>query len=227
MKISQLSPGIFEITTGEKRVLVTMNLTPGRTVYGEQLIHIGDAEYRSWSPYRSKLAAALLKGVKNFPIARGSRVLYLGVASGTTCSHISDIVGAEGHIWGVDFAPRPLRDLIDNLSRYRGNISPILADARRPELYSASVPRVDVIYADVAQPDQSNIVVRNSEFYLRLGGWAMMAIKSRSVDVNRPPKQVYDEQVEKLKDCGFDILELVELEPYEMDHAMVVARYGR
>ena len=226
MKISQLSPGIFEITTGKKRILATMNLTPRRTVYDEQLTHIGDAEYRSWSPYRSKLAAALLKGVKNVPIAPGSRVLYLGVASGTTCSHISDIVGAEGHIWGVDFAPRPLRDLIDNVSRYRGNISPILADARHPELYSASVPRVDIIYADVAQPNQSNIVVRNSEFYLRPGGWAMMAIKSRSVDVNRPPKQVYGEQVEELKDCGFDIVELVELEPYEMDHAMVVASYG-
>jgi len=227
MKVSQLSPGIFKITTDEKRVLATLNLTPGRTVYGEQLIHIGDGEYRSWSPYRSKLAAAVLKGVENTPIAPGSRVLYLGVASGTTCSHVSDIVGAEGHVWGVDFAPRPLRDLIDNLTRYRGNISPILADARRPELYSASMLRVDVIYADVAQPDQSNILVRNAEFYLKQGGWAMMAIKSRSIDVTRPPKQVYGEQVGDLRERGFDIVELVDLEPYEKDHAMVVARYGR
>jgi len=225
MKISQLSPGIFEIASDEKRGLATVNLTPGRTVYGEQLTHLGDIEYRAWSPYRSKLSAAILKGIKNIPIALGNRVLYLGVASGTTCSHISDIVGADGHVWGIDFAPRPFRDFIDNLVRYRGNISPILADAHRPELYSGLVPRVDVIYADVAQVDQSNIVAMNTEFFLRRDGWAMMAIKSRSIDVNRPPQRIYSEQAEDLRGRGFDIVDLVELEPYEMDHAMVVARY--
>jgi len=227
MKTSQLSPGIFEIISDEKRILATINLTPSRTVYGEQLIRIGDTEYRSWSPYRSKISAAIHKGIKNIPIAPGNRVLYLGVASGTTCSHVSDIVGVEGHVWGMDFAPRPLRDFIDNLARYRGNISPILADARQPEFYSTLVPRVDVIYADVAQADQSNIVVKNAEFYLKHGGWVMMAIKSRSIDVTRPPQQVYDEQVEDLRGSGFNIVEFSELEPYEMDHAIVVAKYRR
>lgn len=225
MSIREISPGIFEITVDERRVLATLNLTPGRAVYGEQLIRVGDREFRSWSPYRSKLAAAILKGVRNTPIAAGSRLLYLGVASGTTCSHISDIVGEEGHIWGVEFAPRPLRDLIDNLSRYRGNISPILGDARRPESYSALVPRVDVIYADVAQPDQSRIVANNAELYLKPSGWTMMAIKSRSVDVTRPPQQVYDEQVEGLGERGFDVVEVLNLKPYVRDHAMAVARY--
>lgn len=225
MEIRELSPGIFEITN-EKRVLATRNLTPGRTFYGEQLIHVGDGEYRSWNPFRSKLAAAILLGVSKVPIATGNRVLYLGVASGTTCSHVSDIIGAEGHVWAIDFAPRPLRDMIDNLSRYRGNISPILGDARHPESYSALAPRVDVIYADVAQPDQSRILVKNAELYLTPAGWAMMAIKSRSIDVTRPPQEVYREQVDELKECGFDIKELVELEPYDRDHAMVVARYG-
>ena len=65
----------------------------------------------------------------------------------------------------------------------------------------------------------------NTEFFLRRDGWAMMAIKSRSIDVNRPPQRVYSEQAEDLRGHGFDIVDLVELEPYEMDHAMVVARY--
>ncbi|KON29234.1 hypothetical protein AC482_07100 [miscellaneous Crenarchaeota group-15 archaeon DG-45] len=224
MEIRELRPGIFEITD-ERPVLATLNLTPGRSFYGEALLQIGGAEYRSWSPYRSKLAASILSDVRNVPIAPGGKVLYLGVASGTTCSHISDIVGAEGHVWAVDFAPRPLRDLIDNLSRYRENISPILGDARRPESYSALLPRVDVIYADVAQPDQSGILARNAELFLRPSGWAMMAIKSRSVDVTRSPREVYGEQVEELEGRGLAVLELVELEPYERDHAMAVARY--
>lgn len=225
MEIREISPAVFEIMD-ERPVLATLNLTPGRAFYGEQLLRIGDVEYRSWSPYRSKLAASILRGVRNVPIAPGSRVLYLGVASGTTCSHVSDIIGAEGHVWAVDFAPRPLRDLVDNLSRFRGNISPILGDARRPESYSALVPRVDVIYADVAQPGQSRILAENAELYLRPSGWAMMAIKSRSVDVTRPPREVYGEQVEELEGRGFTVVELLELEPYEKAHAMAVARYG-
>lgn len=224
MEIWEVSPGIFEISD-EKKVLATLNLTPGRTFYGEQLIHMGDVEYRLWSPYRSKLAAAILRGIRNVPIAPRRKVLYLGVASGTTCSHVSDIVGSGGHVWGVDFAPRPFRDLIDNLSRYRGNISPILGDARRPESYSALVPRVDVIYADVAQPDQSRILAKNAELYLKPAGWAMMAVKSRSIDVTRTPQKVYGEQAEDLRGLGFNVFELVELEPYQRDHAMVVARF--
>ena len=51
-------------------------------------------EYRVWNPFRSKLAAAILGGVDKIHIAPGSKVLYLGAASGTSVSHVSDIVGA-------------------------------------------------------------------------------------------------------------------------------------
>ena len=50
-------------------------------------------EYRVWNPFRSKLAAAILGGVDKIHIKPGVKVLYLGAASGTTVSHVSDIVG--------------------------------------------------------------------------------------------------------------------------------------
>ncbi len=224
MDILEISPGVFLMLEGERRLLATVNMVTGRSVYGEQLIRVGALEYRVWNPFRSKLAAALLKGLKTIPIVPGVKVLYLGVASGTTCSHISDIVGRGGHIWGVDFAPRPLRDLLENLAPYRENVSPILGDARRPEDYSAMVPKVDVIYADVAQPDQSSIVLKNSELILKPSGWVVMAIKSRSIDVTRPPEEVYKEEVERLEVGGLKVLELVDLEPFERDHSIAVAR---
>jgi len=224
MEIVELFQGVFQIKMNDNLLLATLNLIPGRSVYGEHLISTEDDEFRSWNPYRSKLAAAILKGIGHMPISAGSKVLYLGAASGTTCSHISDIIGEMGHVWAVDFASRPLRDLVDNVARYRVNISPMMADARLPGSYPALIPTVDVIYADVAQPDQYKILVRNSELYLRAEGWAMMAIKARSVDVTRPPNEVYREQIEGLDDNGFDILEMVDLEPYEKDHAMVIAR---
>jgi fibrillarin-like pre-rRNA processing protein len=225
MTLKEQFPGIFRITVESKELLATRNLTPGLTVYGEQLIRLGDEEFRSWIPFRSKLAAAIIKGLDEVPLNSGDKILYLGVASGTTCSHISDIVGKKGHIWGVDFAPRPMRDLIEKVTRHRGNVSPILGDARRPGSYAMLVPKVDVVYADVAQPDQAEIVVRNAELFLKPGGWVMLAVKSRSINVSLPPERVYAGEIEVLERKGFEIVETLRLDPYERDHAMVVARF--
>jgi fibrillarin-like pre-rRNA processing protein len=209
---------------GAGKALATLNLTPGRRFYGEQLVTVEGAEYRTWNPYRSKLAAGIRKGLGEMPLSRGDKVLYLGVASGTTCSHVSDIIGARGHVWGVDFAPRPIRDLIEGLAKHRDNVSPILGDARRPRTYALNVPKVDGIYADVAQPDQAGIVVENARVFLKSGGWVIMAVKSRSIDVTKAPQRVYETEIEKLKEGGFEIVESLELDPFEKDHALVVAR---
>ena len=218
-------PGVYALKVGSGEAIATLNLTPGRRFYGEQLVTVDGVEYRTWNPFRSKLSAAIRKGLREMPLSRDNKVLYLGVASGTTCSHVSDIIGAGGHVWGVDFAHRPIRDLIEGLARHRDNVSPILGDARRPRTYAVNVPKVDGIYADVAQPDQGEIVVENARVFLKSGGWAIMAIKSRSIDVTRTPRRVYEAEIEKLKEGGFDIVESLELDPFEKDHALVVARF--
>lgn len=205
--------------------MATRNLAPGRKVYGEELVAVDGVEYRLWNPTRSKLGAAIVRGLGKNPIKPGVKVLYLGVASGTTCSHVSDIIGDSGHVWGVDFAPRPIRDLIDHVARYRRNITPILGDARQPQGYSLQVPKVDTIFADVAQPDQAEIVVKNARLYLKRGGYAMLSIKSRSVDVGRSPTEVYGEQVEILKRGGFNVEEVLTLDPFEVDHALALASF--
>jgi len=225
MALKEKFPGVFTLDTESGEVVVTRNLTPGLRFYGEQLHDQGGVEYRSWSPYRSKLSAAIVRGMKNLPLTAGDKVLYLGVASGTTCSHVSDIVSEEGHVWGVEFSPRPMRDLIENLVRRRRNVSPILGDARRPDSYATHVPMVDLVYADVAQPDQASIVVKNARLFLNAGGWTLLAVKSRSIDAARPPQEIYKEETRELEEGGFEVVETLELDPYEKDHAMVVARY--
>lgn len=50
-------PGIFEIKK-KKRILLTKNLVPGKVVYTEELVKEGKDEYRTWDPFKSKLAAA-------------------------------------------------------------------------------------------------------------------------------------------------------------------------
>ena len=172
--------------------LATKNLSPGFRVYGEKLAQEGEADYRMWDLYRSKLAGALHKGLKEMPIKPGSIVLYLGASTGTTPSHVSDIVGPEGGVYCVEFAQRSMRDLISVCER-RSNMLPIMGDARKPDEYAEHIEgKVDVIYQDVAQPDQDEIFLRNSRLFLKAGGGGMIAIKSQSIDVTRAPKKIFE-----------------------------------
>jgi len=204
--------------------LATQNLAPGRAVYGERLVKHGNAEYRTWDPYRSKLAAAILKGLETVPIQPGHKVLYLGAASGTTASHVSDILGKEGHVYCVEFASRSIRELVDNVCTYRLNMSPILADARLPERYAALVGKVDDIYCDVAQPEQAKILADNADRFLRPKGWVMLAVKAQSIDVTKEPSDVYEQEIKILKSRFFRIEQTVPLEPFDKAHAMIVAQ---
>ena len=209
---------------GAKR-LGTKNYAPGRPVYGERLIKWKGVEYRVWDAFRSKLAGAIIKGLQTVPIEAGSKVLYLGAASGTTPSHISDLVGESGHVYCVEFAQRSLRDLVNNVAQFRANISPMLEDARMPEHYAMFISgKVDVIYCDVAQPEQAKLLADNADYFLKPQGWVMLACKSQSIDVTMAPQDVYKQEANILRKRGYDVKEIVELDPYDKAHAMIVAQ---
>ncbi len=216
---------VAELDDGSLR-LATKNLVPGQRVYGERLFNYEGVEYREWNAYRSKLAAALLKGLEELPVKEGDRILYLGIASGTTASHISDIIGPKGLIYGVEFSPRVIRDLMQVVADRR-NILPILADARMPERYRLMVGMVNGLYADVAQPEQADIVNRNARLFLEDGGYLLLAIKARSIDVTREPSDIYLREMKRLTQGGFEVIDVVHLDPFDRDHAMIYARYRR
>jgi fibrillarin-like pre-rRNA processing protein len=205
--------------------LATRNLTPSLNVYGERLVKFKGIEYRIWDAFRSKLAAAILKGVQTVPIEPGSKVLYLGAASGTTPSHVSDIVGESGYVYCVEFAQRSIRDLVNNVAAYRPNISPLLEDARMPEKYAMFISgKVDTIYCDVAQPEQAKLLADNADVFLKPSGWVMLAVKAQSIDVTMDPDAVYRQEANILRKRGFDVKEVVNLEPFDKAHAMIVAK---
>ena len=218
------NPAVYIIKfDGDKWKIATLNLAPGVKVYDEKIVEIDGKEYRIWNPFRSKLSAAIYNGLKDIPILPGCRVLYLGAASGTTVSHVSDIVGLNGVVYCVEFSARPMRELIQNVATYRGNVVPILEDARFPAKYRQLVSEVDVIYCDVAQPEQAKILADNADLFLKDDGYILLAVKARSIDVTKKPKDIYKQEVETLKRRGFKIREVVNLEPYEKDHALVSA----
>ncbi|XP_034650643.1 rRNA 2'-O-methyltransferase fibrillarin [Drosophila subobscura] len=219
--------GVF-IARGKEDALVTRNFVPGSEVYGEKRISVetnGEKiEYRVWNPFRSKLAAAVLGGVEKIHMPPGSKVLYLGAASGTTVSHVSDIVGPEGLVYAVEFSHRSGRDLI-NVAKKRTNIIPIIEDARHPHKYRMLVGMVDTIFADVAQPDQGRIVALNAQHFLKNGGHFVISIKASCIDSTAQPEAVFAAEVKKMQADKLKPQEQLTLEPYERDHAVVVGVY--
>ncbi len=217
------------IAKGKDDALVTLNMVPGKAVYGEKRISVDGPdgekkEYRVWNPFRSKLGAAVLAGVRDIFISPGKKVLYLGAASGTTVSHVSDIVGPEGIVYAVEFSPRSGRDLI-SMSKIRTNIIPILEDARLPLRYRMLVGMVDTIFADVAQPNQAQIVGANAEYFLKNGGNYVISIKANCIDSTLAPEAVFASEVKKLKKLGLKPIEQITIEPYDRDHAVVIGTY--
>lgn len=218
-------------------MLVTKNLSPGESVYGEKRISVDTpsteadgaptkTEYRVWNPFRSKLAAGILGGLDDIFIQPGAKVLYLGAASGTSVSHVADIVGPTGNVYAVEFSHRSGRDLI-NMAKKRTNVIPIIEDARHPLKYRMLVGMVDVVFADVAQPDQARIVGLNCHLFLKEKGGVLVSVKANCIDSTAAPEAVFAREVQKMREERIKPLEQLTLEPFERDHCMVVGRYLR
>lgn len=154
----------------------------------------------------------------------GSRVLYLGAASGTSVSHVSDIVGPAGVVYAVEFSHRSGRDLI-GMATKRPNVIPIIEDARHPLKYRMLVGMVDCVFADVAQPDQARIVALNAHLFLKQGGGILVSVKANCIDSTKPPAQVFAMEVNKLRSERIKPKEQLTLEPFERDHCIVAGVY--
>ncbi|KAL1207522.1 putative rRNA 2'-O-methyltransferase fibrillarin 3 [Cardamine amara subsp. amara] len=220
--------GVF-IAMNIKDVLLTKNLVPGETVDNEKRISVQNedrtnVEYRVWNPHRSKLAAAINNGIDNIWIKPGVKVLYLGASSGTTVSHVSDIVGSEGCVYAVEHSHISGKGLV-TMAKKRTNVVPIIEDARQPSKYRMLVGMVDVIISDVNQPDQAKILAHNASYFLKPGGHFMISIKANTIDATLAAETVYQKEVEKLQMEELRASELLPLEPYEKDHACVFGGY--
>ncbi len=215
--------GVFESGADRRKKIYTQNLVPGSKVYDENLVNEQGKEFREWIPFRSKLGSYIMQGVQDIFIRPQQKVLYLGIASGTTASHISDIIGKGGMIFGIDPAFRVMMDLMF-LCEKRKNIAPILGDAFHPENYEDLMPeKVDVVFQDVAQRNQAEIFLKNVNKYLKKGGFGMIAVKARSVDISARPRDIF-RKVRAQLEKELTIVDFRSLEPFEKDHVMIVVK---
>ena len=234
-KINEIFPGVYSIADPKnpnKKLLATRNLTAGRVYHGEHTVRLGirgeTFEFRFWDPFRSKLSAAILRGLEVMPFEEGTACLYLGASTGTTVSHLSDIVGNSGRIFAVEMAPRVARELLENVARFRKNIVPIIADARHPEGFPSVYGTITAIYCDIAQPDQTEIAIANCrKFFGSKPSVLFLVVKASSIDVLKDKGKVFGEQSKILKLAGFQILQKIDLQPYDKNHAMIIAQMSK
>lgn len=213
-------PNLFERDFDRRRTLFTTTLS-ALPAFEDALIEEGGALYREFNHRKSKLAAAIMLGISQIGLKEGDVVLYLGASHGYTPSHVCDMVGPRGLVLALDFAPRVVQDLT-LLAKTRTNLAPLLADVRHPERYARALVQADVLYQDVAQRDQVEILLRHLPF-LALGGFALLAIKARSIDVTAPAKVIFREMRAKLE-ASIAVVDYRELDPYERDHALFVCK---
>lgn len=214
--------GIFVEERGRRTTYFTKNLVKGQKVYVEKLVNQNGEEFRQWIPEKSKLGAAIYNGISQIGIKPGSKVLYLGAATGTTCSHVSDILGDEGELYALDFSPRTQRNLVF-LSETRKNMACMLEDAKRPQEYKDKIPEVDVIFQDIAQRDQAKIFLKNVKLCLKKGGFGLLAVKARSIDVTKKPREIFNMVRDMLED-EVVIVDSRTLEPYQDSHYIFVIK---
>lgn len=210
--------GLFNTEKGKRKVLLTKNFTPGIKYFDEDLYEQGS--YREFSPRRSKLAAAVVKGLSQWLFRKDSVVLYLGASHGYTVSFLSDIC-AEGIIFALDSAPRVVRDLVF-VCEQRSNIAPILADANKPETYLHRIAQPDIVYQDVAQKNQVEIFLKNMQL-LKQGGFGMVAIKARSIDITKKPEVIFKQARAELEKHTI-VADYRILHPFEKDHAFFLCK---
>jgi fibrillarin-like pre-rRNA processing protein len=211
---------IYQEARGKR--LFTKSIFKGYTPFAERTARDGSNEYREFDPKRSKLAATIMKGCTNVGIRKDDVVLYLGVSHGYTASFVSDIIGEEGLIFGIDPAPRVVRDLVF-LSEKRKNIVPMLADANHPEEYKDKICLADVVYQDIAQKNQSDIFIRNCNLFLKKGGYGLLAVKARSIDVKTQPTVLFKRIRKELEEI-FTVVDYRIIEPYQKDHVFIIIK---
>jgi fibrillarin-like pre-rRNA processing protein len=219
------SPRLAELRLADRTEFWTETDAQPPAVYGERWSHTDDRAWRSFDPYRSKLAAGIVRGWEGDLPAAGERWLYLGAASGTTASHVADLVGPDGAVYAIERSLRPFGRLLALAERWP-SLLPILADARRPDSYTSLVPPVDGVYADIAQPDQAEIVIANARALLRRpGSRVLFALKTASMGREATAPE-HLRRTEALLGGLVELERPVKLEPFHRAHFLVGGRAG-
>ena len=190
--------------------------------------NVNKVEYRIWDTFYSKLGASIENGIQNIFMKPGSKVLYLGAGndSFSTISHISDLIGKNGTIYGVEISEIKGLDL-KKIAKKRENIIPIVNDAKKPYNYKNLISSlVDCIYIDISSEDLANIISLNAGFFLKNKGGFLCTINDNNDNSNlKSQENKFDEQIKLLRQNNLYVKEFISLEFFAKGYAVVSGIY--
>ena len=100
-----------------------------------------------------------------------------------------------------------------------------MENANFPENYAKSIfTDIDLIYQDVAQPNQADIAIANANYYLNDSGILIIAIKSQSIDSITKPEIVFKEEKRKLEHAGYSVIESINIHKYAAHHIILIVQ---
>ncbi len=185
-------------------------------------IDLNSGEKRTWDPNHSKIAAGIKKGIKELPINENSNILYLGAAEGYTISYISDIA-SNGLVVGTDISAHSMQKLY-LLSLERKNLIPFLGDSNKPEEFEDifGKEKFDLIIQDIAQKNQVEILVKNSNLFLKEKGYVLLSLKLSAL-TQKKDSNLKEDQLELFRK-HFNIVDQRKLDPFEKKHMLLLGQ---
>ena len=219
------TPGLFMEPGGGESDTAPRYFTRARDsarFYKEYQVNWQGEVYRYWNPHRSKWAVHIGHEEVRDLLGPELSILYLGAATGTSLSHLGDLV-TRGPLFAIELSRVSLRRL-NQLGAVRDNIFPILADASRPEEYQDIVSPVKLLYMDVSQANQLQILSSNAALFLEAGGAALVTIKERSISLRPNQHQIREEIDDFLTATGRQLILEYTLQPYDNDHLCFLIR---
>ena len=168
----------------------------------------------------SKLSAIMDLGIKA-PFAKDDKVLYLGASHGITALLISEMVGENGFLFCVEISKESMKELLP-ICEEHSNMAPLLYDAGLPELYKDKVCEVDVIYQDIAQRNQSEILKQNADLFLKKNGYVVFIVKTQSIDAVKEPSKVLSKLKKNLS--WLEIERVLDLDKTHAKHYAIIGR---
>ena len=192
--------------------------------YKEYRVLWGGKEYRYWNPHRSKWGIHIARKELRDLLKPDISILYLGAATGSSVSHLSDVV-QKGSIYAVEFSLSCFRRLL-LLGEKREQVFPLLFDASKPQNYQDLVPPVDLLYMDISQANQFEIFQKNAELFLKEKGTGLFVLKERSISISKEPSDIQQTVEAQMSATHMDVLLKYKLLPYDKDHMCYVVGLG-
>ena len=215
---------IFWVTIRNEKKLATLSNVSTNQDYKENLVEMNGKYYSIWNPHMSKIAAAIINGMEIFPILKKTKILYVDPNAEKTVKHISNIVGNNGKIFVVRDVMKNSKNLLEQIVKNRSNIFAIVPDKTNTGRLTGMTEMMDVIYIDIAEHNQTEIIIQNCKNHLKIGGFLMLIVPTKNIDFANNPSKKNQEERKKLQ-TSFDIIQEINLTDFFKEYSIVIAKY--